>query len=137
MDLRSSPLFWSHRTPPLNVPQPLRADARCDVLVVGSGITGAFTAFEVARTGAEVIIVDCRPRASGSTPASTALVQYELDTSLLELGEVLGRDHAARAYRVTRRALEDIARVIHDLAANCDLVARPSLYLAVRPGDAE
>jgi glycine/D-amino acid oxidase-like deaminating enzyme len=52
---------------------------------MGAGITGAIIADALARTGLKVAVVDKRGLAKGSTLASTALVQHEIDTPLITL----------------------------------------------------
>ena len=44
------------------------------------------------------MVLDSRDIAHGSTAASTALLQYEIDTHLVELTRLLGADAAMRAY---------------------------------------
>ena len=61
------------------------------MLVVGGGITGALIADELSAHGHEVAVIEQRDIGWGSTAASTALLQYEIDTHLLELAERYGR----------------------------------------------
>jgi sarcosine oxidase subunit beta len=46
--------------------------ATCDVLVVGGGIVGCATAFEAARAGLSVVVVERRPLLASSTTAASA-----------------------------------------------------------------
>jgi len=57
----------------------LRNDIRTDVLIIGAGITGAMVADALASYGWKVTLADRRGPAKGSTTASTALIQYEID----------------------------------------------------------
>jgi glycine/D-amino acid oxidase-like deaminating enzyme len=109
---------------------PLEEDVDCKCLVVGSGITGALAAYHLAEEGVGVVLIDRRAIARGSTPASTALLQYDIDTPLVELRHQLGKEPADRAYRRSRRALTDMSNLIQRLGLDCDLAERPSLYLA-------
>ena len=105
--------------------------------MVGAGITGALAAFELSRAGARVIVVDRRAPASGSTAASTALVQYELDRTLVSLTGLRGAEHARGAYLAAARGVDDLARLARELGTECELVRHPSLYLAVDPSDTD
>jgi sarcosine oxidase, subunit beta len=52
-----------------------------DVVVVGAGIVGAGTAFELAKTGRKVVVVDKASGAGqGSTSASSAVVRFNYST---------------------------------------------------------
>lgn len=139
MDLRSQGLYWptTTRRPPLTFDPQRRM--KVDVLIIGAGITGALVAYELTKAGAKVALIDRRPAASGSTPASTALLQYEIDTSLVKLTGLLGKRHACAAYKASRNALLDIERVCHELTAEAgvdvELAPRRSLHLAVTKKD--
>ena len=65
-----------------------------DVLVVGTGISGALVADALMQAGYSVLALDRREPMSGSTPASTTLLQFELDTSLVELSRKIGKSDA-------------------------------------------
>jgi ribulose 1,5-bisphosphate synthetase/thiazole synthase len=55
---------------------------RTDIVVVGTGISGALVADALLNAGYSVTAVDRRNILSGSTTASTALLQFEIDTPL-------------------------------------------------------
>jgi glycine/D-amino acid oxidase-like deaminating enzyme len=131
MDLKSGTLYWPTLSSAPKFPR-LERSERCDALVIGAGISGALVGYHLARAGVDTVIVDRREVATGSTPASTALVQYEIDTPLLALARRLGREHADGAYRACRRALDDFARIVRGLDDDCGLERRRSLFLARR-----
>jgi glycine/D-amino acid oxidase-like deaminating enzyme len=99
------------------------------VLVIGAGITGAMVADALATAGMKVAIVDKRGPAKGSTTASTALVQYEIDTPLTTLTRKIGKTDAIRAWRRSRLAVDGLAARLGELRVP-DVVRRDSLYLA-------
>lgn len=90
-------------------------------------------ALTLARDGHDVRIVDRRFPIRGSTAASTALLQYELDLPLTALADRLGMAAARRAWQRSYRATRAIARLARDERIRCGLGLRQSLYLA---GDA-
>ncbi|MGH8106738.1 MAG: FAD-dependent oxidoreductase [Arenimonas sp.] len=65
----------------------------CDVLVVGAGISGALIGDHLASSGMGICVIDSREAGWGSTSASTALLQYEID---IELQELVAFMHALR-----------------------------------------
>jgi glycine/D-amino acid oxidase-like deaminating enzyme len=137
LDLTSPLTFWLLRNGIGEVPLPLSRDRRCDVAVIGAGITGALVSDALSEAGLSVIAVDCRYPGHGSTSASTALLQYELDASLTDLTEKLGRQHAVDAYRATLGGVRAIARIARGLKEDVGFRRRPSLYYASRSRDAE
>ena len=73
-----SPLWMASGT---NVPRASTAarSFATEVLVVGAGISGSLVAHALAAQGRRVTVVDRRGVLLGSTPASTALLQFEND----------------------------------------------------------
>ena len=96
---------------------------------MGAGITGAAIADALALVGMKVAVVDKRGLARGSTMASTALVQYEIDTPLITLSRKIGKENAVRAWRRSRLAMETLAARLQELSF-ADVARRDSLYLA-------
>jgi heterodisulfide reductase subunit A-like polyferredoxin len=59
-DLKSGELYWNVLNPErLDAPR-LDCDIECDVAVIGSGITGAFVAYQLAMAGIKTVVVDRR-----------------------------------------------------------------------------
>ena len=130
MKLTAGRTYWdaTNRNPP-RYPR-LRRNVRCDVAVIGAGITGAFVAHALVKSGLNVVVVDKRAVARGSTSASTALLLYETDTSLAELSRRHGREAATRAYTLGRRAIREIATIVRHLRLDCGFQPKQCLYLA-------
>lgn len=134
MDLKSGYPWWAVRNGLLHAFPPLQEDLRCDVLVVGGGITGALIADELSSHGHEVALIEQRDIGWGSTAASTALLQYEIDAHLLELAQRYGQDAAALAYRACAEAIPALGEVARGLK-EVDFRQMDSLYLASRDRD--
>jgi glycine/D-amino acid oxidase-like deaminating enzyme len=128
-DLRSGRSVWQGRRAPHVAHARLSRDIKVDVLVIGAGITGAAIADALALVGLKVAVVDQRGLARGSTMASTALVQYEIDTPLITLSRKIGRENAVRAWRRSRLAIETLAARLQELSF-AEVARRDSLYLA-------
>ena len=63
----------------------------------------------------------------GSTAASTAMLQWEIDRSLTELTELYGLDKAADIYRRSYAATADLCDYIQALGISCLFSRRSSL----------
>ncbi len=135
MDLSSGYPFWAVKNGLLAAFPPLRSDERCDVAILGAGISGALIANELATHGFDVVLLDERDVGWGSTSASTALIQYEIDTHLVDLARDYGEAKAVLAYRACVEAiamLRDVAGSLRDVGWR----EFDSLYYASRPRDA-
>jgi glycine/D-amino acid oxidase-like deaminating enzyme len=139
VELYTGRLLWpdtpTAARPLPRVCRPLSKRESCDVLVVGTGTTGALTAWMLAEAGLDVVAVDRRPLSTGSTLASTAILQLDLDRRLVDLVGRYGRTFAADVYRQTRASLDSLAHTIETLGIQCDSARRPGLLLAVNDAD--
>ena len=108
MDLVSPQPFWPLRNGLLSVYPSLKEDVTCDVVVLGAGISGAFVAECLSREGLDIVVLDKRDVGGGSTSASTALLQYEIDMSLVELSKRIGRRDAEECYRLCHDSIDSI-----------------------------
>ena len=112
----------------------LEDDRRCEVLVVGAGITGAMVAEHLTSLGHEVCLVDRERPGFGSTAASTAMLQWEIDRSLTELTNLYGFERAANIYRQSLQAVTGLKDLVGTERLPCDFARRHSLYLASGDG---
>lgn len=136
MLLRSGHPFWLVKNGLLATYPPQTEELSCEVAIIGGGITGALLADRFAESGVDTVVLDRRDIATGSTAASTAMLQYEVDTELIELIEKVGETAAVRSYQLGREAVEWIAERVGQLGDPCDFQLRPSVYLASTRRDA-
>ncbi|WP_324739964.1 FAD-binding oxidoreductase [Tsuneonella sp. CC-YZS046] len=128
-DLRTGQSIWSAKRRPAIAIKRLTRTVRCDVAVVGAGISGALIAEGLSEAGLSVVILDRRGPLLGSTPASTAMLQYELDTPLCQMAERIGRDRAERIWRRSRLAVDALRERTERLGIRADTATRGSIYL--------
>ena len=118
--------------PPTQVPHVRtwpRSPVTTEVAIVGTGISGAIVADALTGAGHEVVLIDRRLPIGGSTRASTALVQYDLDTPLIRLSRRIGRSRAEQVWRRSRLAVVALNDRIRRLNLQCDWEERPTLFL--------
>lgn len=131
-DLRTGRSLWAD-SPGLGVPvRALTQAISVDIAIVGAGISGAFMAHEVSKDHS-VAVLDRRAPLMGSTLASTALLQWEIDLPLTALSKKIGAAKARRAYLRSRQAVDALKRIVDEERIVCGLKDKSSLYLA---GDA-
>jgi glycine/D-amino acid oxidase-like deaminating enzyme len=130
LDLRTGkPVWFAYRAPSIPASGHV-GDLKTDVLVVGMGISGAMIAEALTAAGHEVVVLDRRGPMLGSTPATTALVQHEIDQPLTVLTRQIGEQQAVRAWQRSRLAVANLRDRIADLGIDCRATDRPSLFLA-------
>lgn len=136
MRLRDGHPVW--QAGPLAPPQRTAPPAtiETDIVIIGAGSTGAFLAERFTRDGYRVALIDRHAPVTGSTAASTAMLLWELDASLLEIEDRLGMEAAAAISSACRSHVFTIGELVHGLRLDCDFAFRPSLYLAGNKLDA-
>jgi glycine/D-amino acid oxidase-like deaminating enzyme len=130
MNLTSDYPFWSILNGlPASFPA-LECNLKCEVVVVGGGITGALVAFHFADAGVETVLLEKRDIGTGSTSGSTGLLQYETDVPLRQLVARIGAKDATRSYEVCGEAVRKLGHLIGRLKIDCGHKTKPSLFLA-------
>lgn len=104
-----------------------------DVAIIGAGVSGALAAASLIGLGKSVVILDRRGAALGSTAASTAMIQWEIDRPLTELADRLGERRAAANYVASLQGVLSLRRIILNLGLSCDWMDRMALTVT---GDA-
>ncbi|MBK6919798.1 MAG: FAD-binding oxidoreductase [Deltaproteobacteria bacterium] len=136
MDLKSGYPFWAIKNGLMTAFPPLTDDVRCDVAIVGGGITGALIADEFSQHGHAVVVLEQRDVGWGSSAASTALLQYEIDTHMTALAQRYGEADAVLAYRACLDAIPQLQAVATELG-DVDFATTDSLYYASKRGHAK
>ncbi len=126
MDLHTGSPYWFLLHGLRTVAPPLEGETRCDVAVIGAGITGALVAHALVGAGLDVVVLDRRDVGQGSTMASTALLQYDLDVPLHRLIGEIGREDAERAFVAGTRAIARLEMIGREIGSPVDRV--PSIY---------
>lgn len=130
LDLRTGTPVWMADAPARPACRRIKQGMTTDVLIVGMGISGAMVADALSEAGHEVIMIDRRGPMLGSTPATTALIQFEVDTPLTRLTQMIGKDNAVRAWRRARLAVGNLRDHIATSGIDCHMHPRQTLYLA-------
>src|SRR3546814_2470735 len=71
---------------------PLTGNATADVVIVGTGIAGLSTAYELAGLGQQVILIDRGAIGGGMTARTTAHLASALDDYYSELAAIHGEE---------------------------------------------
>ncbi|HBX44672.1 NAD(P)/FAD-dependent oxidoreductase [Limibacterium fermenti] len=130
MELRSPESFWLLKNGILNSYPSLKNNQRCDIAVIGSGITGALISHALYRSGFDTILLDKRDVANGSSSATTSMLQYEIDTPLTQLAEMIGEEAAVTCYREGIRSIKHLEAIIKEESIDCGFEKKESLQLA-------
>jgi glycine/D-amino acid oxidase-like deaminating enzyme/nitrite reductase/ring-hydroxylating ferredoxin subunit len=128
------PSLWVAEAEPLPFP-PLDEDASCDLVVVGSGIAGLSSAYEAARFGAKVTVIDRGDIARGMTARTTAHLVTEIDDRYFDLVKTAGEDNARLYYDSQVAAVSRIEAICQEEGIDADFTRLPGYLVAGEAGD--
>src|SRR5215212_9787528 len=110
----------------------LSTDASADAVVVGAGLAGLSVAYELARAGRSVVVLDRGPIGGGMTARTTGHLASELDDYYHALIEVRGIDAAREVCAAQVAAVDRIEAIVREERLDCDF-ARLDGYLFAAP----
>ncbi|MGZ8998023.1 MAG: FAD-dependent oxidoreductase [Allosphingosinicella sp.] len=110
--------YWMESGPRIQAPR-LEADISCDAVVVGAGIAGLSTAYELSAAGVSVVVIDRGRIGYGMTARTTAHLATELDDFYSELIRVRGEDEARLYYRSQVAAVDRIEAICREEGIEC------------------
>lgn len=115
----------------------MKTSTSTEVLVIGGGITGALIAYSLLTAGRTVLLVDRRDVCNGSTAASTAMLQYEIDEPLHSLIEKRGLTCALESYQQCEKAIATLRDLVQRIDSDCGFADKKSIYFTRTEKDIE
>ncbi len=106
----------------------LNRDIKTGVLVVGAGIAGISTAYELTRQGADVVVVDRGAIGGGMTARTSAHLSFVPDDYFDELISLRGEAMARAYYESQKAAVDRIEALCEEEGIRCDF-ARLNLFI--------
>ncbi|MEO7978503.1 FAD-dependent oxidoreductase [Flavobacterium sp.] len=128
MKLKSAETYWPLKNAMETSYPSLQSNRKTPILIIGGGITGALTAYKLITEGNKVLLADRRDICNGSTAASTALLQYEIDISLQELIKLRGVKCAVDSYQNGVKAILELKKIVDHIKSDCDFEFKKSIY---------
>ena len=110
--------FWMATEPSVEAPA-LDRDAKADVVVVGSGIAGLSTAYELSLAGRSVIVIDRGPLAGGMTARTSGHLTSHVDDYYHRIIDMHGSANARLLFESRAAAIDRIERIQHQEQIDC------------------
>lgn len=115
---------------------PLDENTSTDVVIVGAGIAGLSTAYELLRAGRSVIVLDDGPVAAGESERTTAHLASALDDRFYRLERLHGARGAQLAAESHAAAIDAIERIVAAEKIDCQF-ERLDGYLFAAEGESQ
>lgn len=130
MKLRSPEAFWLLKNGILNSYPSLQENISCDIAVIGAGITGALISHALHKAGYDTVVIDKRDVANGSSAATTSLLQYEIDTMMVDLAKMIGQEGAVACYRAGVQSIHTLEKLVKKERIDGGFERKQSLQVA-------
>lgn len=130
MKLVTGQTLWSIKNPVFKQYPYLIENIKCEVLIIGAGISGAICAFDFSESGVDTVVIDRSIIGYGSTRASTSILQYEIDQDMTGLSGIIGEDNAAKAFHLVYDSIDELESIINTIGnpGDCDFRRTKCLY---------
>lgn len=99
----------------------LNQDIKADAAVIGAGMAGILTAWELERAGVHTVVLEAERIGSGQTKNTTAKITSQHGMFCSEFLEKKGRETAEKYVRANEEAIGEYRRIAEEKGIDCDL----------------
>jgi glycine/D-amino acid oxidase-like deaminating enzyme len=119
---------WIHTDPRSRRPQfpTLNKNIKTDICVIGSGISGIQSAYELVKRGHEVVMVEARDILSGETDRTSGHLASALDDGYAEIAKKHGDRGAKLAADSHSWAIGHVGEIANELSIDCEYRRLPA-----------
>ncbi len=112
---------WIYKEPYCNRPQfpKLTKDLGTDVCIIGSGIAGISTAYELVTRGSRVTMIEARDVIFGECGRTSGHLSSALDTTYPKIAGKHGEEKAKYVAESNQYALKRIGEIAKQLSIDC------------------
>ena len=129
--------YWND-TAPVFAPKPAELPASADVVIVGGGFTGLSAAHSLAKTGANVVLLEAGARvANEASGRNGGHVNNGLSVDYLDAAEKYGTQLARTWYHEFDAAVDTVERLVAQEQIDCAFRRCGKLKLATKPAHYE
>lgn len=125
--------YWLDTSEPFVGNSPDLDGARCDVLVVGGGITGSAAALALAKKGARVVLCEAGTVGQAASGRNGGHCNNGFAQDYASLSQRIGVELANRLYLAFDAGVDTVERLVKEESIDCDFARRGKLKLAAKP----
>ena len=130
-------IFWAVTAPApktyLNKPLP----EKTDVVIVGGGYTGTSAALQLAKGGAQVVLLEAQSIGWGASSRNGGHALSCLHHTLTELIKEHGRERARDMFHASVQAADTVEQIVRDEGIECEHTRCGNIEAAHKPSDLE
>jgi gamma-glutamylputrescine oxidase len=111
---------------------PLREPIEVDICIVGGGLAGLTCAYELARAGRSVAVLEARAVGWGASGRNGGFVGAGYSRGYASIASAVGEDEARALHRLSIEGMQIVSDMIRDLGAETSVNPLPGKIAAVR-----
>jgi glycine/D-amino acid oxidase-like deaminating enzyme len=119
---------------PISFPA-LSHDISAETIIIGGGLTGLLTAYQLKQEGKDAIIIEKGEIGSGATHLTTAFLTQIIDTDFSELISLFGSKNTQSIWTSHGAAIDLIENISKKEKINCDFLRCPAFFYAHTKSD--
>lgn len=112
--------YWNEEWETRKYPK-LNQNISADVAIIGGGLTGIQTAYNLANRGLKVVVLEKDKLCCGTSGGSTGKITSQHGLIYKYLKDLNGREYAKKYYDANEEAKENIIKIINKENIDCDL----------------
>jgi glycine/D-amino acid oxidase-like deaminating enzyme len=125
--------YWLDTSEPFVSESPELPAGKCDVVVVGGGITGSAAALALAKKGARVALCEAETIGQAASGRNGGMCNNGFAQDYASLSARIGTTLANRLYLAFDAGVDTVERLVREESIDCDFVRRGKLKLAAKP----
>ena len=130
--------YWHLTAPPELCGREGWLPKKCEVAIIGGGLTGILTAYTLRRAGVHAVVIDSHTVGYGQSGSSTGKITLATGITYRKLLTERGANVTRAWAEAQAEALEDYRRIVLDERILCDYKELPAaLYTREAPGKLE
>jgi gamma-glutamylputrescine oxidase len=118
---------------PRDLQPALEHDLRCDVVVIGGGLTGLCTALELRAQGADIALLEQDFAGSGASGRNAGHLTPSIGKDVPTLLKLYGEERATRLLRFADAAVEHAEEIIRKYEIECEYEACGNFMAGLHP----
>ena len=127
-----APSLWLDPAP--DPGPPLEGAVEADVVVIGAGYTGLWTALALRERGADVVVLERDYAGFGASGRNAGHLTPTIGKDLPTLLRLYGRERGGALVRFAEAAVEHVESAISERGIDCDYVPAGNVLAGVHPG---
>lgn len=126
---------WLSEVPPHVTFPSVEENLDTAVAIVGGGIAGLVTAYELSKRGVAVTVLEKGTIGAGETGYTTAFLTHIVDLGLVELSQRLGSSAAQSIWQAGAQAIQSVGDISRQEDIACDYFPCPALIYTSQAED--